>query len=80
MEECWHTDPEKRPSAKDIVVRLSDRPIDAIPTKATADWEPSDTAKFRSSLQDHTLFLLRGNIDDWLQVSNFVFVHHGFNP
>jgi hypothetical protein len=79
MEECWHTDPETRPSAKDIVVRLSDRPIDAIPTKATADWEPSDTAKFRSSLQDHTLFLLRGNIDDWLQVSNFVFVY-AVNP
>jgi hypothetical protein len=80
MEECWHTDPEKRPSAKDIVFRLSDRPIDAVPTTAAADWEPSDTAKFRSSLQDHTLFLLRGTIDDWLQVSNFVFVYDAFNP
>ncbi|KAF7339002.1 hypothetical protein MVEN_01976400 [Mycena venus] len=63
MEECWDTDPEKRPVAKDIVTAFSDPPISAVPTEAASDWEPSYTAKFRASLQDHTLFLLCGEID-----------------
>jgi hypothetical protein len=63
MEECWDTDSEKRPAAKDIVDALSDPPISAVPTEAAFEWEPSYTARFRASLQDHTLFLLRGEID-----------------
>ncbi|KAJ7824952.1 kinase-like domain-containing protein [Mycena olivaceomarginata] len=56
MQECWGTEPEKRPIAKQIVARLSAPPISAAPTNAASDWEPSYTSKFRSSLQEHTLF------------------------
>ncbi|KAJ7933117.1 kinase-like domain-containing protein, partial [Mycena leptocephala] len=56
MEECWGTEPGKRPMAQQIVARLGDPPIGATPTNAASDWEPLYTSKFRSSLQDHTLF------------------------
>ncbi|KAJ7731353.1 kinase-like domain-containing protein, partial [Mycena metata] len=56
MEECWETEPGKRPMAKDIVARLSAPPICAAPTNAASDWEPLYTSRFRSSLQEHTLF------------------------
>ncbi|KAJ6504920.1 kinase-like domain-containing protein, partial [Mycena vulgaris] len=55
MKQCWNTDPEKRPAAKDIVTALRDPPISAVPTEAASDWEPSFTAKFRASLEGHTL-------------------------
>ncbi|KAJ6592918.1 kinase-like domain-containing protein, partial [Mycena capillaripes] len=60
MEECWKADPEARPSAKQIVSRLRDPPICAIPTDAASDWDPCYTSKFRSSLEEHTLFLSTG--------------------
>ncbi|KAJ7466906.1 kinase-like domain-containing protein [Mycena latifolia] len=69
MTECWEADPEQRPSAAQIVFRLRDRPICAFPTDAASDWDPWYTSKFRSSLEEHTLFLSCGTIDDWLQVS-----------
>jgi hypothetical protein len=56
MEECWGTEPGKRPMAQQIVARLGDPPIGATPTNAASDWEPLYTSKFRSSLQEHTLF------------------------
>ncbi|KAJ7502578.1 kinase-like domain-containing protein, partial [Mycena galericulata] len=70
MTECWKTEPAQRPSADRIVFRLRDRPICALPTDAASDWDPWYTSKFRSSLEEHTLFLSCGNVDDWLQVSN----------
>ncbi|KAJ7258840.1 hypothetical protein C8J57DRAFT_1018680, partial [Mycena rebaudengoi] len=51
MEECWKADLEARPSAKQIVSRLRDLPICAIPTDTASDWDPSYTSKFRSSLE-----------------------------
>ncbi|KAF7359860.1 hypothetical protein MVEN_00711400 [Mycena venus] len=62
MEECWKADPEARPSAQRIVSRLRDPPICAIPTDAASDWDPCYTSKFRSSLEEHTLFLSTGMI------------------
>ncbi|KAJ6526934.1 hypothetical protein DFH09DRAFT_164786 [Mycena vulgaris] len=56
MVECWKPEPEQRPSADEIVFRLRDRPIDATPTDAASDWDPWYTSKFRSSLEEHTLF------------------------
>ncbi|KAJ7865759.1 kinase-like domain-containing protein [Mycena olivaceomarginata] len=61
---------DKRPTAKDIVARLGDRRIGATPTKAAADWDPSYTSRFRSSFQEHTLFLSCGKIEDWLQFNH----------
>jgi hypothetical protein len=66
MMECWKAKPQERPSATEIVSRLRDHPIGAVPSNAALDWDPWHTSKFRSSLQEHTLF---GKIDDWLQVS-----------
>ncbi|KAJ7213152.1 hypothetical protein GGX14DRAFT_446459 [Mycena pura] len=68
MEDCWQEDPQKRPSAEQIVFRLRDRPINAVPTNAASDWVPWYTSKFRSSLEEHTLFLSGGGIELWLQV------------
>ncbi|KAJ6456478.1 kinase-like domain-containing protein [Mycena sanguinolenta] len=68
MQDCWKADPQQRPSAEQIVFRLRNRPICAVPTNASSDWDPWYTAKFRSSLEEHTLFLSCGEIDDWLQV------------
>ncbi|KAJ7815920.1 kinase-like domain-containing protein [Mycena leptocephala] len=62
MEECWKEDPAARPSAKRIVSRLRDHPICAIPTDAASDWDPCYTSKFRSSLEEHTLFPSTGMI------------------
>ncbi|KAJ7839002.1 hypothetical protein B0H14DRAFT_3869860 [Mycena olivaceomarginata] len=62
MEECWKADPEARPSAKQIVSRLRDPPICAVPTDVASDWDPCYTSKFRSSLEEHTLFLSTGMI------------------
>jgi len=70
MKECWDTDPKKRPTAKNIVARLGNRRIGATPTKAAADWDPSYTSRFRSSFQEHTLFLSCGKIEDWLQFNH----------
>ncbi|KAJ7140920.1 kinase-like domain-containing protein [Mycena epipterygia] len=72
MMECWKTEPAERPSADQIVFRLRDRPIGAMPTDAASDWDPWYTSKFRSSLEEHTLFLSCGKIDDWLQVSEII--------
>jgi hypothetical protein len=82
MAECWTEDPRERLSAEEIVFRLRDRPIGAVPTRVNflplqsglmtldtaSDWDPWYTSKFRSSLEEHTLFLSCGKIDDWLQV------------
>ncbi|KAJ7234900.1 kinase-like domain-containing protein, partial [Mycena haematopus] len=68
MQECWKEDPQERPSAEHLVFRLRNCPICAVPTNAASDWDPWYTAKFRSSLEEHTLFLSCGEIDDWLQV------------
>jgi serine/threonine protein kinase len=43
MEECWGTEPGKRPTAEQIVARLSAPPINAAPTNAAPDWQPSYT-------------------------------------
>ncbi|KAJ6526937.1 hypothetical protein DFH09DRAFT_1187168 [Mycena vulgaris] len=67
MVECWKPEPEQRPSADEIVFSLRDRPIGATPTDAASDWDPWYTSKFRSSLEEHTLFRSCGKIDDWLQ-------------
>ncbi|KAJ6594696.1 kinase-like domain-containing protein [Mycena capillaripes] len=68
MTECWNEVPRERLSAEQIVFRLRDRPIGAVPTDVASDWDPWYTSKFRSSLEEHTLFLSCGNIDDWLKV------------
>ncbi|KAJ7762577.1 kinase-like domain-containing protein [Mycena metata] len=68
MTECWTADPQERPSIEQIVFRLRDRPIGAVPTDTASDWSPWYTSKFRSSMEEHTLFLSCGSIDDWLQV------------
>ncbi|KAF8182998.1 kinase-like domain-containing protein, partial [Mycena galopus ATCC 62051] len=62
MAEWWKAVPEERPSAKQIVSRLRDVPICAIPTDAASDWDPCYTSKFRSSLEEHTLFLSSGTV------------------
>ncbi|KAJ6465314.1 kinase-like domain-containing protein, partial [Mycena sanguinolenta] len=62
MAECWKAVPEERPSATHIVSRLRDPPICAIPTDAASDWDPCYTSKFRSSLEEHILFLSNGTI------------------
>ncbi|KAJ7057695.1 kinase-like domain-containing protein [Mycena amicta] len=67
MTECWDGDPEKRPTAPQVVFTLRDRGIGAVPTSETADWESWYTSKFRSSLEEHTLFLSCGSVDDWQQ-------------
>ncbi|KAJ7121957.1 hypothetical protein C8R43DRAFT_48929 [Mycena crocata] len=67
MTDCWQTEPEQRPSAEEIVFRLRDLPIGAVPTNAASDWDPWYTSKFRSSLEEHTLFLSCGKMEDWLQ-------------
>ncbi|KAJ7636516.1 hypothetical protein FB45DRAFT_906753 [Roridomyces roridus] len=68
MLDCWKTKPEARPLIDKIVFRLRDRPIYALPANNDAsDWDPWYTSKFRSSLEEHTLFLPCGKIDDWLQ-------------
>ncbi|KAJ7145646.1 kinase-like domain-containing protein [Mycena epipterygia] len=64
MEQCWDFEAENRPTARDIVARLSDPSIGAVRTKTASDWEPLYTAKFRSTLQEHTLSFLGGNIDE----------------
>lgn len=68
MQECWKENPDERPSSEHVVFRLRDRPIGAVPTNTVSDWDPWYTSKFRSSLEEHTLFLSCGKIDDWLRV------------
>ncbi|KAK6996948.1 kinase-like domain-containing protein, partial [Favolaschia claudopus] len=63
MEECWSQCPEDRLSAEQVVFRLRNRPIGAVPTKSAMDWDPWFTSKFRASLEDHTLFLSCGTIE-----------------
>ncbi|KAJ7765080.1 hypothetical protein DFH07DRAFT_811344 [Mycena maculata] len=67
MVDCWKTEPDQRLSADQIVFRLRDRPICALPTDTASDWDPWYTSKFRSSLEEHTLFLSCGKVEDWLQ-------------
>ncbi|KAF7349098.1 hypothetical protein MVEN_01431900 [Mycena venus] len=55
MMECWKTEPKDRPSAVYIVSRLRDHSIGAVQNDAALDWDRWHTAKFRSSLQEHTL-------------------------
>jgi hypothetical protein len=69
MTECWRADPDERPFAAQIVSRLRGHTIGAVPTDAAHDWDRWRTAKFRSSLQEHTLF---GRIDNWLPVSHWL--------
>ncbi|KAJ6448539.1 kinase-like domain-containing protein, partial [Mycena sanguinolenta] len=54
--ECWGTEPNDRPSAVHVVSRLRDCSIGAVQNDAALDWDRWYTAKFRSSLQEHTLF------------------------
>ncbi|KAJ6600554.1 kinase-like domain-containing protein, partial [Mycena vulgaris] len=56
MMECWKTKPNDRPSAVHIVSRLRDYLIGAVQNDAALDWDRWHTAKFRLSLQEHTLF------------------------
>ncbi|KAF8207980.1 hypothetical protein K438DRAFT_1814757 [Mycena galopus ATCC 62051] len=51
MQDCWKEDPQERLSAEQIVFRLRNRPVGAVPTNAASDWDPWYTAKFRSSLE-----------------------------
>ncbi|KAJ7218646.1 kinase-like domain-containing protein [Mycena pura] len=55
MAECWATEPVNRPTAKDVIARLSAPPINAVATDAASDWEPEYPSKFRASLPDHAL-------------------------
>jgi hypothetical protein len=74
MLECWEAETQKRPSAAQIVSRLCDPQIGAIPSDAAPDWDPWHTSKFRSSLREHTLF---GKIDNWREVSKIGLPPHG---
>ncbi|KAJ7983208.1 kinase-like domain-containing protein [Mycena polygramma] len=56
MEDCWATEPANRPTANQIVARLSAPPIGTVAANTASDWEPGYTSKFRSSFQEHTLF------------------------
>ncbi|KAJ7057704.1 kinase-like domain-containing protein [Mycena amicta] len=69
MQQCWSENPKDRPTATEIVFRLRDSPIGAVRTDPSADpdWDPWSTSKFRSSLEEHTLFLSCGAMEDWVQ-------------
>ncbi|KAJ7222240.1 kinase-like domain-containing protein, partial [Mycena pura] len=49
FESCWKQEPEARPACFEIVKQLRDLSIQT--TVTSADWDPSDTVKFRRSLQ-----------------------------
>ncbi|KAF7290843.1 hypothetical protein MIND_01325500 [Mycena indigotica] len=67
MEECWAANPSDRPTTTQLVFRLRDSPIGAVRSDPARDWDPWTTSKFRSSLEEHTLFLSCGAMEDWLQ-------------
>ncbi|KAJ7718999.1 hypothetical protein B0H16DRAFT_1607752 [Mycena metata] len=54
LEDCWATDPEKRPTAAEIVAKLEGPLIQCSQSTSITsgpDWEDGPTAKFRRSLQ-----------------------------
>ncbi|KAJ7625897.1 hypothetical protein FB45DRAFT_1030228 [Roridomyces roridus] len=65
MSKCWKAHHAERLLINDIISTLREPPIRALPTGAASDWGPWYTSKFRSSLEEHTLFLPCGQIDEW---------------
>ncbi|KAJ7713718.1 kinase-like domain-containing protein [Mycena olivaceomarginata] len=52
LQNCWDGQPEKRPSAAQIVPRLTGSPIRATATSSsTTDWDDTLTSRFRRSFQ-----------------------------
>ncbi|KAJ7057682.1 kinase-like domain-containing protein, partial [Mycena amicta] len=76
MEQCWTEDPNKRPSARQVVSTLRDGRIAAAPTSGRANWDLHYISKFRSALfEEHTLFVACSSVEDWLQVCLFFSIH-----
>ncbi|KAF7318578.1 hypothetical protein HMN09_00368200 [Mycena chlorophos] len=68
MQECWHAEPtDRRPTAAQIIFTLRDSPLGAVRNDPVSDWDPLSTSKFRSSLEEHTLFLSCGAVEDWVR-------------
>ncbi|KAF8184572.1 kinase-like domain-containing protein [Mycena galopus ATCC 62051] len=55
IQDCWEQNPDKRPTASQIVERLVGPLIQATTTQSTTDWDKKLTARFRRSLQAQTL-------------------------
>ncbi|KAJ7895143.1 kinase-like domain-containing protein [Mycena olivaceomarginata] len=52
LQNCWHQDPNTRPSIHQIAYRLVNPPIDAKVKESTPDWDETSTSKFRRHFQD----------------------------
>ncbi|KAJ7267311.1 kinase-like domain-containing protein [Mycena rebaudengoi] len=54
LQDCW-AKAELRPTATQIVQRLTNPPINATALQSGTDWDPTDTSRFRRSLWDRPL-------------------------
>lgn len=55
LQNCWHQDPNTRPSIHQITYRLVNPPIDAKVKESATDWDETSTSKFRRHFQDWSL-------------------------
>ncbi|KAJ7651064.1 kinase-like domain-containing protein [Roridomyces roridus] len=55
LQDCWHADPDSRPTAVQVVQRLRGGDIGAVEnsTQSVKDWDSTSTSKFRRRLFDH---------------------------
>ncbi|KAF8145830.1 hypothetical protein K438DRAFT_1922282, partial [Mycena galopus ATCC 62051] len=66
LQTCWCSQPEERPSARQIVQQLEDLSIPATAASSTRDWDEKFTSKFRRGLQDRPLLPLATQLEETL--------------
>ncbi|KAJ7047351.1 kinase-like domain-containing protein [Mycena alexandri] len=66
LQNCWHGEAERRPSASEIVQRLIGPSIWATATSFAVDWDDTFTSKFRRSIQAQTLLPAVSQIEHML--------------
>ncbi|KAF8145827.1 hypothetical protein K438DRAFT_1871307 [Mycena galopus ATCC 62051] len=66
LQTCWYSQPEERPSARQIVQRLEELSISATAASSTTDWDEKFTSKFRRGLRDKPLVPLATQLEEML--------------
>jgi len=56
LQDCWHKNPELRPTAGQIVERLAGPLIQATTIQSTTDWDETFSSKFRNSVEARPLW------------------------
>lgn len=55
IEDCWDTDPTKRPNASEVVNRISSRPDLPEDNRGPCEWDTDFPYILRTSLDDHMI-------------------------